>query len=389
MALNNPKEWKSSILTTLGPLMPLLENDRITEIEVNAWDTVFCKGLDWPGHKLFPEIKFRDHNTLTSTCTALTDVTGKIINSDNPSYDGRLPGGERIHIEVPPTCAKVSITIRKFPAEVMTLDKMLHFNSINEQIAMMLKGFVMARKNLLSSGGTNSGKTSLLNSLLQFIPKTQRIITNEENRELKVIQPNHVALETRPNTDPQSAKQNIELSHLIQANLRMCPDRIVVGECRGDEALFMLRAFSTGHSGGFSTIHANSAIDALDQAQLLAMLNPGASFGAATVAQMVGKAIQVIVHLEQFEEDGSRKITEIIEIERPAVLFKAHGVIDYNTRTLMRWETSGISPKGMVEGEWVYPQRPSKSMIRTIKAKSIPWPEESLSAPDKIEDEDD
>jgi pilus assembly protein CpaF len=262
----------------------------------------------------------------------------------------------------------------------MTLDKLESYGSVSSELRMVLEGLVAAKKNILVSGGTNSGKTSLLNSLSRCIAEDERILTVEDSRELQILQPNWVALETV--VAYKEGMIDVPISHLVKNTLRQTPDRIIVGECRGEEALFMLRAFSTGHSGGMSTVHANSAPDALDQIQLLAQFGASAGVSGATIAQLVARAVDIVIQVHQFEEDSSRKLTEIIEVSRPGVRFEG-GAATYLYRRLLNYEVTGRTRteegKPRLIGHWTYPEAPSPSLMNTLRFKNIPWPEASLA----------
>lgn len=381
MALKHPERWEQRLLTSLQPILPLLEDESITEIEVNGFNHIRTKGHRWRGHRVMEGIRWPSRESLLTACTRISEVTGRIVNDKRPLYDGRLPDGSRINIVVAPSCELVSITIRKFPAETMSLEKLLGFGALNTEVIEILHSLILARKNILVSGGTNSGKTSLLNALSRLIPEEERIVTVEDSRELQIKQANWVALET-----VQAFKEgmvDVPIRALVKNTLRMTPDRIVVGECRGDEALDLLRAFSTGHSGGLSTVHANSAADALDQVQLLAQFGVSGGVSGATVAQLVARAIDIVIQVKQFEEDDSRKVAEIIEVERPYGVRIQDGAAQYQFRSLIRYEVTGVERNGedpRIVGRWVHPESPSGPLQATLQFKGLPWPEASLHA---------
>lgn len=381
MALKHPERWEQRLLTSLQPILPLLEDDSITEIEVNGFNHVRAKGHSWRGHRLMNGVRWPSRESLLTACTRISEVTGRIVNDKRPLYDGRLPDGSRINIVVAPSCELVSLTIRKFPSETMSLEKLLGYGALSRELIQILHTLILARKNILVSGGTNSGKTSLLNALSRLIPDEERVVTVEDSRELQIKQPNWVALET-----VQAYKEgmvDVPIRALVKNTLRMTPDRIVVGECRGDEALDLLRAFSTGHSGGLSTVHANSAGDALDQVQLLAQFGVSGGVSGATVAQLVARAIDIVIQVKQFEEDDSRKVAEIIEVERPLGVRIQDGAAQYLFRSLARYEVAGVETVGenpRIVGRWVYPEAPSGLLQATLQFKCLPWPEASLHA---------
>lgn len=373
MALRNAERWKDSLKVAMGPLMPLLEDDDVNEICVNGFNDVWVKRYSVSGFMQVEGISWPSVQSLQTACTRISEVTGRRVNEKKPIYDGRLPGGERINIVVPPACAKVSITIRKFPLEPMTLDKLeLEYHAMDRNVRDMLEAFMALHLNLISAGPTGSGKTSLLNALARIIPSNERIVTDEDVRELQVIQPNWVALETVEGGPEQDA---VEIKHLAKSNLRQTPSRIIVGEVRGDEALYLLRALSTGHVG-YGTVHANSAEDALEQLQLLASLTPGIQVSWFGLAKLVAKAIQIVVFPDVME-DGTKKIREIVEVDDPGV--EVLNALDtrYRTRCLAKWETQDVvevNGKPRLVGGWVFPERPSKALELKLKAKGMAWP---------------
>jgi len=211
-----------------------------------------------------------NHEDFRLACIRVGEVIGRPVSETSPLCNARLPGGERVNVAVPPACAKIALTIRLFPAETMNFDALEKFGSVDRNLRQMLESLVAARKSLLIAGGTGSGKTSLLNALSQVIAQDERIVTIEDSRELQIQQPNWVAMETvEPFTQDGP---RVTIGDLVKNALRQTPDRIVVGEVRGEEALFLLRALSTGHGGGLGTIHANDGVDALYQLQLLAQM---------------------------------------------------------------------------------------------------------------------
>lgn len=385
MALRNPERWDSAMATSLYPVLGLLKDDAVTEIEVNAWNHIYAKGTAWRGHRLMEGLSWPSPESLKTACATITEYSSRIVNENKPVFDGRLPGGERVNIAFPPFCEKVSITIRKFPAETMTLERLLEYESIDSDIREMLETLVLVRKNILVSGGTNSGKTSLLNALSRVIPENQRVVTVEDSRELQIIQANWVALETVQAYRSDMTEVSIAMG--VKNTLRMTPDRIIVGECRDESAFFMLRANSTGHSGGLSTVHADSGADALDQIQLLAQFGVSAGVSEKAVAKLVSRAVDVVVQVKQFEEDDSRKLVEIIEMERPGLRYE-DGAAHYRYRTLLRYDADriiGAEGEPKIVGNWVYPQCPSPRLCNLITFKGHKWPAASLMAPDEEE----
>src|SRR5690554_5779902 len=243
----------------LGPLETLLARDEISEIMVNAKDEIFYEDR---GRLRKSKVTFTDDKAVISAIERIVAPLGRRIDESSPMVDARLPDGSRVNAVIPPLALKgPSITIRKFMKERLTTDRLVEFGSISPDMVTFIKTAVVNKRNIVISGGTGSGKTTLLNVLSNFIPEDERIITVEDAAELKLWQPNLVALEARPAN--QEGKGLISIRDLVKNCLRMRPDRIVVGECRGGEALDMLQAMNTGHDGSLTTIHANSPRDTL------------------------------------------------------------------------------------------------------------------------------
>lgn len=363
------------MLTALAPVLPLLEDDRITEIEANAFDDVWCKSTLWPGHRRMKRSQYcwRDREDFLIACVRISEVIGRQINERRPLLNARLPGGERVNIVIPPACERIALTVRKFPAEAMTFDVLEQKASVNRDVRQMCESLVLARKSMLVAGGTGAGKTSLLNALSQVIPAHERVLTIEDARELRIHQENWVALET---VEPyEEGAQPITIGDLVRNALRQTPDRILVGEVRGEEAFFLLRALSTGHGGGFGTVHSNDGEDALHQLQLLAQMAPVGGLTAHVVAAMVARAVEIVIYQGYFEEENARRVVEVLEVERPGVRFREGGAIEYRTRRLVEWDP--------VAKTWMFPRRPSARLLRALAARRLPWPQQSASAPEQ------
>jgi Flp pilus assembly CpaF family ATPase len=238
--------WSEALRTALFPLLGLFEDPRITEIEANGFDDVWVKGAPWPGHRR-TNVRWSSQEDFRLACIRAAEVIGRQVSEASPLCNARLPGGERVNIAVPPACARIALTIRLFPAETLTFDKLEELGSVDGKVRTVLESLVLARKSILIAGGTGSGKTSLLNAMSQVIPRHERIVTIEDARELQIQQPNWVAMET---VEPyQEGGTRVAIGDLVKNALRQTPDRIVVGEVRGEEAFYLLRALSTGHGG--------------------------------------------------------------------------------------------------------------------------------------------
>jgi pilus assembly protein CpaF len=371
MALRNPERWDAALLSALHPVRDLLEDDQVTEIEVNGPADIWIKGEGIRGHRRVQNNGWADLQDFITACTRISDVIQRRINQDRPVLNGRLPGGERVNIVIPPACEQGSMTIRKFPRDTMTVEKLLEFGSLNPAIVTMARSLVLARNSILVGGGTGAGKTSTLNALSRLVPLHERVVTVEDARELQIQNPNWVALET---VEPyREGVVPVGIGDLVRNCLRMTPDRIVVGEVRGDEAFFLLRALSSGHGGGFGTIHCNDAHAALRQLQLLAQMAQVGGLTSQGVAVMVGEAIDMVFYQALDEEDGRRRITEVVEVLKPGAVVASNGCSEYQFRRLVRWNPCAH--------DWSFPQRPSAALLRSIQLLGLEWPEESLRAP--------
>lgn len=358
--------WSDALVGALTPILELLVDDRVTEIEANAWDEVWVKGHGWRGHRRVEGVGWSDQSDFLLACVRVGEVIGRTLNRRTPLLNGRLPGGERVNVVIPPACDRIALTIRKFPAETMTFDTLEQDGSVNGPVRDLCEALVLARQSVLVAGGTGAGKTSLLNALSRVIPAYERIITIEDARELQIQQPHWVALETVEPYEPGA--QPVTIGDLVRNALRQTPDRIIVGEVRGEEAFYLLRAFSTGHGGGFGTIHSNDAEDGLHQLQLLAQMAPIAGLTAQVVAAMVARAVDVVIYVRHFGESGARRIVEIVELEKPGLVVGPAGEISYRFRRLVGWNAES--------GTWEFPEPPSPRLRRAMDAIGFYGPAE-------------
>ncbi|MFD3272117.1 CpaF family protein [Paenibacillus dendritiformis] len=292
----------------LDALQPLVDDPDITEIMINSHEECF---IERKGRVERLEIGFENEEKLEDVIQAVVSQVNRVVNESSPIVDARLPDGSRVHVVLPPIALKgPTVTIRKFPAEPMKMGDLIRWGALSEQAALLLQTLVAAKFNIFISGGTGSGKTTFLNALSQYIPPQERVITIEDAAELQIrTVPNLVSLETRnANTDGKGA---VTIRDLIRASLRMRPDRIVVGEVRGAEALDMLQAMNTGHDGSLSTGHSNGPADMISR--LETMVLSGANLPVEVVRRQIASAIDIIVHLARLR-DGSRKVIEITEV---------------------------------------------------------------------------
>ncbi|WP_019638492.1 CpaF family protein [Paenibacillus fonticola] len=292
----------------LDVLQPLVDDISVSEIMINSHEEVF---VEQDGQVSRIGVRFESKEKLEDIIQNIVSSVNRIVNDSSPIVDARLANGSRVNIVLPPIALKgPTITIRKFPDQPVTMERLVEWGSLSEEAALFLQSLVKGKYNIFISGGTGSGKTTFLNALSQYIPSDERVITIEDSAELQIVTvPNLVSLETRnANTE---GKGEISVRDLIRASLRMRPNRIVVGEVRGSEALDMLQAMNTGHDGSLSTGHANSTKDMLSR--LETMVLSGADLPIPVVRQQIGSAIDIFVHLSRLR-DRSRRVMEITEV---------------------------------------------------------------------------
>ena len=292
-------------MSPLQPILPLLRDSSLTEIMVNGPDAVY---VERDGKVLLTDRRFDDENHLLGAINALVATTGRRIDFGDPVLEARLPDGSRLTVVLPPVAVDgPMLTIRKFAASPYGIDDLIRFGSLSLEAAAFLRASVMARANLLISGGSSSGKTTLLNALATAIPEDERIVTIEEAAELRLPQGHVCRLECI-----QAGEKTMTLRQLVRHAVRMRPDRLVVGEVRGGEALDMLQAMNTGHDGAMSTIHANSPRDALSRLETL-MLMAGLDLPVRAIRQQIRGAVNLLVHVGRLA-DGRRKVLSITEL---------------------------------------------------------------------------
>ena len=350
-----------SSIRGLGHLDIILKDDEITEVMINSFDEVFVE-KNGKVEKL--NVKFEDTKKLGDIVQRIVGRAGREVNQSNPIVDTRLPDGSRVNVVLPPIALKgPTVTIRKFSKKPMTVEQLIKYGSINKEIADKLETLVRAKYNIFISGGTGSGKTTFLNAMSNFIPRNERIITIEDSAELQISNiENLVRLETR-NANTSGAGE-ITIRDLIKSSLRMRPERIVVGEVRGAEAIDMLQAMNTGHDGSLSTGHANSTKDMLSRLETMVLM--GASgLPLEAIRNLIASAIDIIIHLSRLR-DHSRKVVEIVE-----VVGMKDGEIELNT--LYEFIESAESTTDKVVGSL---ERTNNPLINNHKMKLMGVKEE-------------
>ncbi len=323
----------------LGALEELLADESITEIMVNAYDDIY---IERNGKLEHSNVIYSDHDAVMSTIERIISPLGRRIDESSPMVDARLKDGSRVNAIIPPLALRgPCITIRKFSSKKLSDQDIVNFGAISPDMMRFLKTVVENKQNVVISGGTGSGKTTLLNVLSNYIPKGERVITVEDAAELQLQQPHLVTLESRPPNIEGTGQ--ITIRDLVKNCLRMRPDRIVVGECRGAEALDMLQAMNTGHEGSLTTAHANSPRDMLSRMEVMVLM-AGMDLPIAAIREQIASAIDIIVQQSRFP-DGSRKITYITEVTG-----MESGVIQM--QDIFRFEQKGYDDEGKIVGEF-------------------------------------
>ncbi len=298
-----------SSIRGFGLLDSIISDDTITEVMINGPDNIF---IEQNGRLFKMDKKFESERRLEDVIQRIVGLAGREVNQANPICDTRLPDGSRVNVVLPPIAlCGPTLTIRKFSKEPMTIEKLIKYGSIDQEIADKLELLVKAKYNIFICGGTGSGKTTFLNALSNYIPKDERVITIEDSAELQIVGvENLVSLETR-NANASGAGE-ITIRDLIKSSLRMRPERIIVGECRGGEALDMLQAMNTGHDGSLSTGHANSTEDMLSRLETM-VLQGADGLPLEAIRQQIASAVDIIIHLSRLR-DKSRKTMAITEV---------------------------------------------------------------------------
>jgi pilus assembly protein CpaF len=300
--------FETTVKHFLGPIMPFMEDPTVSEIMINSPHEIY---VERHGKLVKTDAKFEDADALAAAVNNVLQFTGKRISFENPLIDSRLPDGSRVHVVLGPLCRTgTCMTIRKFSKVMFSAEHLLEVGSWTAEAMEYLQICVLAEKNLLVAGGTSSGKTSLLNVLSGFIPAHQRIVVIEDSSELELQQDHVVPLESRP--ADRWGRGEVNIHDLFRSSLRLRPDRIIIGEVRGGEALEMIQAMTSGHAGSMSTLHANVAIDALNRLETMAMMSK-VDLPLHALRSQIASAINLIVQVTRFN-DGRRGLTQISEV---------------------------------------------------------------------------
>ncbi|MEX0902916.1 MAG: CpaF family protein [Pseudohongiellaceae bacterium] len=331
----------------MGPIEPLIADPEVTDILVNTWKQVY---VERGGRLELTDIQFQNDSHLRRVIDKIASAVGRRVDESSPMVDARLPDGSRVNAVIPPAAVDGPIlSIRKFSADPLTMESLINFRELTPPMAEFLEACVKSKVNILISGGTGSGKTTLLNAMSAFVPHNERIVTIEDSAELQLQQAHVVRMETRPpNIEGEG---EITQRDLVRNALRMRPDRIIVGEVRGTEALDMLQAMNTGHDGSLTTIHANTPRDALTRLEHMVGMS-GISIPATVIRQQIASALDLLIDVERMM-DGRRVVTsiqEIVGMEETVVeiqeifSFRKQGV-DENGRVKGNFRPSGIRPR--------------------------------------------
>ncbi len=301
-------QFSVTVRSFLKPIIEYLDDPEVNEIMVNSPEEIW---IEKAGKIEKTDSKFESADVLRSAINNISQYVNRRIDDENPTMDARLPDGSRVHAILPPCARKgLCLDIRKFSAETLDMEKLISYGSITQGAVDFLKACVYGKMNIIVSGGTGSGKTSLLNAISSLVPNEERIVTIEDSAELQLQQDHVLPLESRP--PDKNGKGEVPIRELLKSSLRLRPDRIIVGEIRGGEALDLLQAMNTGHGGSMGTIHANTPVDTLSRLETLSLFS-GVELPLKVIRAQVSSAIHLVVQTARYH-DGSRKISHISEV---------------------------------------------------------------------------
>ena len=353
------KEIENEVMG-LGPLEPLLADAKIADILINGPKQVY---IEKNGKLQLTDVQFNDDDHLVNIIDRIVSAVGRRIDESSPMVDARLKDGSRVNAIIPPLALDGPVmSIRRFGVDLLKMEDLIEFGALSEDVAKVLRGIVKAKLNVLISGGTGAGKTTMLNVLSGCIPEDERIVTIEDSAELQLQQPHVVRLETRPPNIEGNGEVNQR--DLVRNSLRMRPDRIVIGEVRGPEALDMLQAMNTGHDGSLTTIHANTPRDALTRVENMVSMT-GINFTSKVLREQIASAINVVIQLSR-HEDGRRRLVSLQEING------MEGEI-ITMSELFKFDREGVDEDGNVQGG-LKPTGIVPGFYKTITARGIDMP---------------
>jgi pilus assembly protein CpaF len=356
--------FQQTLLGFLSPVAQYLNDDGVSEIMINGFDEVY---IERSGKLHLTEARFPSDHALQSAVRNIAQYVGKHVDAEHPVLDARLPDGSRVCAVLPPAARRgIYVSIRRFPKERLTVEQLLTFGALTDACRRFLELCVLVKRNVMVAGGTGSGKTSLLNALSSFVPEDERIVVIEDSSEIRLQQPHAVYLEARP---PDSKGRGaVSIRELLRATLRLRPDRIVVGECRGGEALDLIQAMTSGHGGSLSTVHATYPHDTLHRIETLCLMSD-VELPLAAMRGQIASAVNVIVQTSRMN-DGSRKLTHVAE----TLGLNASG--GYDLRMLFEWKQTGVdATTGKVLGA-LSPTGELPTFLDEIEGKGLELPEE-------------
>ena len=367
--------FKEAIQNFLSPIADLLEDESVSEVMINGPHEIF---VEKSGLVFKVPNQFNDEGQLLAAMRAIAQSVNRKIDESNPRLDARLPDGSRIHVVLPPMAKNgTTVAIRKFSKDNLTLKDLINFGSVSDIGARFLDICVFLGKNILVSGGTGSGKTTMLNILGSRIPKTQRLIIIEDAAELQVNAEHVVNFETRKK-DPNAGVEEISIRDLVISAMRLRPDRIIVGEVRGEEALDLVQVMNTGHDGSMGTVHANTPVDSCTRLETLCLMGE-TKIPPEAIKKMVGSALQVIVQCSRYHDGGRRTsyISEVLGLDENG---------QYIVKDIFKWVQTGKDQEtGKYIGEMV-PCNYIPTFFEDIIVNKIPFPKSNLSSPSWVKD---
>ncbi|MFC1601584.1 CpaF family protein [Candidatus Sumerlaeota bacterium] len=333
--------FDQSLKNFLAPIADLLDDDGVSEIMINGPDMIF---IEQRGKVTLVGNKFRDDNTLMAAIRNIAQFMKREFSNESPRLDARLPNGSRVHAIIPPICKQgICVAIRKFSKEKLTMEKLMDFGAITPRAVEFVNVCVKILKNMIVSGGTGSGKTSLLNVVSGLADHDERIVVIEDATEMQVQQEHVIQLEARP--PDKNGKGAITIRDLLHSAMRLRPDRIIIGEVRGGEALDLLQAMTSGHSGSLATVHSNQPRDTLGRLETLSMY-AGTELPLHAIRSQVASAIEIVIQTSRFR-DGSRKISHITEI------LDLDDEGRYHYQDIFRFRSEGTDEDGRIKGKLV------------------------------------